>query len=181
MKTVRRTLLSLAAILSFACAAQAPVATPAAAPTTAGAVEPPAASTLEDALAGAGLTRVELASTTKRDLGLPPETDRPFDGTHLVVHETGGWRQERAIFAKRADGSIVRVIPDVHVVQGKTVQRGCVRFAGGRAWLEEVTYELPPGAKYAGSVTVRYDEIRDVEQHSDTQPDGSPCPPPARD
>jgi hypothetical protein len=149
-------------------------------PTTTGAVVAPAASSLEDALAHAGLTRIEL-TVGKRDMSFAPDAEHPFDGTHLVVPETGGWKQERAIFAKRADGSIVRVIADVHVVQGKTVQRGCPRFAGGRAWFEEVTYDLPPGAKYAGSVKVSYDEVKDVEQYADTQADGSPCPRPALD
>jgi hypothetical protein len=188
MKTVRRTLLGLAAILSFACAAQAPVAPAAVVPTTTGAVVPtpsataaaPAVTTLEDALARAGLTRVELG-VSNRDASFRPDAEHPFDGKHLVVSETGGWKQSRALFAKRADGSIVRVITDVHVVEGKTVQRGCMTFAGGRGWFEEVTYDLPPGAKYAGSVTVRYDEVHDIEKYSDAEPDGSPCPPPALD
>ncbi len=58
---------------------------------------------------------------------------------------------------------------------------GCMTFAGGRGWFEQVSYRLPDGEKFGGTVKVEYDEHIVAKDYSDRQPDGSPCPPPAID
>lgn len=139
-----------------------------------------APTSLDEALAAQGLTRVTLAETARDgtyELGAAPVVE---DG-HVQLVESAGWSASPSVFAQRADGTVVLVAPRPNVVVDRHVDGGCLTFAGGRAWFETVTYVLPAGATYGGELEVTWDEHTEVVDHSDHQPDGSPCPPPALD
>lgn len=139
------------------------------------------ATNLADAMRARGLVPIELVEI-RRDmsggLGDPPQQR----GRELVVVEQAGWNGERSVFARRAsDGAIVLVSPWPKKIVDRHEAAGCQRFFGGRAWFDEVSYRLPDGEKFGGTVKVEYDEHIVVKDYSDRQPDGSPCPPPMID
>lgn len=135
---------------------------------------------LEEALTAAGLTRLELAAARRETTSLGGE-ELVAENGQVRVLETAGWNASRTVFARRGDGTVVIVTPRPNVIVDRHVDGGCLGFAGGRGWFEEVTYELPDGAAFGGNVEVSWDEHTEVVDHTDTQPDGSPCPPPALD
>jgi hypothetical protein len=171
----RTVLLALGLSLLAGCGGGAPHATTT--PTEPTAARP---QSLEEALSAAGLTRIELPG--ERLASIAPGTGEPVvENGHVRVHETAGWNASPTVFARRGDGAVVIVTPRPNVIVDRHVDGGCLGFAGGRGWFEDVTYALPAGATFEGSVEVSWDEHTEVVDHTDTQPDGSPCPPPAID
>ena len=139
------------------------------------------ATSLADAMRLRGLTPITL-QPIKQEMssafGTPP-TQR---GRDLVVFETAGWNSAPSVFARReSDGKIVLVTPWANEIVDRHEPAGCLHFAGGRGWFEEVTYRLPDGAKFGGTEKVEYDHHVVVKDYSERQPDGTPCPPPAID
>ena len=139
------------------------------------------ATSLADAMRLRGLTPIALTPIKQEmssALGMQPTQH----GNSLVVFETAGWNSAPSVFARReSDGKIVLVTPFANEIVDRHEAAGCLHFAGGRGWFEEVTYRLPDGAKFAGTEKVEYDSHVVVKDYSDRQPDGSPCPPPAID
>ena len=139
------------------------------------------ATNLADAMRLRGLTPITLAPIKQEmssALGTPPTQH----GRELVVIETAGWNGGPSVFARRqSDGMIVLVTPSANTIVDRHESAGCMHFAGGRGWFEEVTYRLPEGAKFAGTVKVEYDNHIVAMDYSDRQSDGSACPPPAID
>ncbi|MBZ0116057.1 MAG: hypothetical protein K8H88_03605, partial [Sandaracinaceae bacterium] len=129
---------------------------------------------LEEALAAAGLTRVELPERSRQMTHALPDTPAA-EGRALRMIETAGWSGGPSVFARRADGTIVRVVARVREIVDRHVPGGCLTFGGGRGWFEEVEYELPQGASYGGDVEVSYEHHTEVVDHATTQEDGSPC------
>jgi hypothetical protein len=167
-----RTLCAILVALSLSACGASP------ARTTRASDRPP--QSLDEALAARDLERITLASVRSdrsHEIGGEPR----LEGRRLVATETAGWNSSPSIFARRRDGAIVLVRPRPRTIVDRHVAGGCLLFAGGRGWFETVEYELPDGAVYAGAVDVDYEHHTEVVDHSDTQPDGSPCPPPARD
>jgi hypothetical protein len=139
------------------------------------------AASLADAMRLRGLTPITLASI-KQEMSSALGTQPTQHGRELVVFETAGWNASPAVFARReSDGKIVIVTPAANTIVDRHEAAGCLHFAGGRGWFEEVTYRLPEGATFAGNVKVEYDQHIVAMDYSDRQPDGSPCPPPAID
>lgn len=135
---------------------------------------------LDEALAAQGLTRLELSASRRESASLTG--DGPVvEGGQVRVLESAGWSASPTVFARRSDGTVVIVVPRPNVIVDRHVDGGCLGFAGGRAWFEEATYALPDGAAFGGTVDVTWDEHTEAVDHSDTQADGSPCPPPAID
>jgi hypothetical protein len=103
-------------------------------------------------------------------------------GRSITVGELGGYNASHATFARRdSDGAIVVIVPKPNRIVDGHEDAGCLRFAGGRAWFEQVTYELPRGEKFGGTVEVAYDDHVTIKDYADTELDGTPCPPPAID
>ena len=67
------------------------------------------------------------------------------------------------------------------MIVDRHVPGGCRHFIGGRAWFETIVYELPEGTRYAGSEVVTWESHIEVTEWTDTEADGSACPPPAID
>lgn len=127
------------------------------------------------------LTPIKL-ERIKRDMQHSFRDGPEVRGRELIVTETAGWNAHHSVFARReTDGLIVLVSPWPNKIVDRHVDAGCMTFAGGRGWFEAVTYRLPEGEKFGGVVKVEYDEHIVVNDYADRQPDGSPCPPPARD
>lgn len=174
-----RMLPSLLVLLAAACGA---------APSTSGTTPAPSepiadtseVTTLEEAMARAELTAIELRQVS-REMDSTVDGEVHTEGRLIHVTETGGYSASHTTFARRADGSVVRVVPEVQVVVDRHVPGGCLTFAGGRGWFEHVVYELPEGASYAGDATVHYVHHTEVVDNSDVDESGAPCPPPARD
>jgi hypothetical protein len=135
---------------------------------------------LDEGLAALQLVRVELPRTNG-GYGSPGDATIKLDGRKISLTETAGWSASPTVFARRAsDNAIVLVRERAHVTY-HDVKRGCLTFAGGRAWFETATYELAPHEQFGGTVIVPYEKTVEVPVYSPTQPDGSPCPPPAID
>lgn len=139
------------------------------------------ATNLADAMRLRGLVPITLTAIKQEmssALGMQPAQH----GRELVVLETAGWNAAPSVFARRqSDGMIVLVTPWANTIVDRHEAAGCMTFAGGRGWFEEVTYRLPEGATFAGTVKVEYDQHIVAMDYSDRQPDGSACPPPAID
>jgi hypothetical protein len=130
--------------------------------------------TLEDAMKGGGLTPITLTEvSTEHSFGSPVAT-KPGQ---ISASYTQGWNGQNPVFARRADGKIVRVIDKPNIVVDRHVDGGCLRFAGGRQEMVTGVFELPAGAAYAGEVDVVYDKHTEVVDYTN---DPS-CPPPALD
>lgn len=141
----------------------------------------PAPQSLDAALAAQGLRRFEPAIASRAMSHSFPEEAARAEGRHLTLHVSAGWNQSPPIFARRANGDVVLVEARPNVIVDRHLPGGCRGFLGGRAWFETVVYELPEGAHYEGPLTVSWDEHIEVVDWTDTQPDGSACPPPAID
>lgn len=139
------------------------------------------ATSLADALRLGGLTPITLPSSKREmtsQLGAVPTQN----GRELVLTETAGWKTEPTVFARRqSDGMIVIVAAARHTIIDRHEAAGCLLFAGGRAWFEQVTYRLAEGEKFGGIVKVEYDDHIVAKDYSDRLPDGTPCPQPAID
>jgi hypothetical protein len=139
------------------------------------------ATNLADAMRARGLTPItldEIRRDMTHSLGEAPKQQ----GQELVVIEEAGWNAEPSVFARRAsDGVIVLISQRPNKIVDRHEDAGCMTFAGGRGWFEQVTYRMPEGEKFGGTVKVEWDEHIVVKDYSDRQPDGSPCPPPAID
>lgn len=150
----------------------APTTTP---PTTARAPQ-----SLDEALSARGLTRVEPAVVRREMSGLFPGGPR-VEGRRVTLNTSAGWNQDRPLFAQRANGDVVLVEARPTTIVDRHVHGGCRGFLGGRAWFETVVYELPEGTRYAGTESVSWEEHVEVVDWTDTEADGTPCPPPAID
>ena len=127
-----------------------------------------------------GLTPITLDVVKREHGGLGAEPR--VVGNELSLIESAGWAHEPPVFARRErDGVLVLVSPQPNVIVDRHVDAGCMTFAGGRAWFEEVTYRIPAGNSYGGVVTVAFDKHVEIKDYSVTQADGSPCPPPMVD
>jgi hypothetical protein len=171
----------LLALSTSACAA--PSANRAA-PTTMP-VSPPTAevanpTSLEEALARAGLVRFE-PTLVSREMTHHLGSSTRVEGRRVTMFVSGGWSAQTPIFARRNDGSVVLVDAQPHVIVDRHVNGGCRHFFGGRAWFERRVYELPEGSAFEGSLPIAYDEHIDVVDYTATEADGGPCPPPALD
>lgn len=128
----------------------------------------------EEAMKAGGLTPITLKEvSTEHSFGSPVAT-KPGQ---IAVPYTQGWNAERPVFARRADGTIVRVIDKPNVIVDRHVDGGCLTFAGGRADMVTGVFELPAGARWAGDLDVAFDKHTEVVDYSN---DPS-CPPPALD
>jgi hypothetical protein len=159
---------------------------PAAVPLANHATPPPARpartpASLAEGLAALGLQRIQLGNAGSEQ-GFHVAGDVAVTGRYLSIVEERGYHGTTSLFARRpSDGAIVLVRAEPHRIVDRHVQRGCLRFAGGRGWFETVRYRLPAGERYGGVVAVPYDEHVEVSEYSDHEPDGSACPPPALD
>jgi hypothetical protein len=184
---MRRLLLPLLLVtLASACGASSapPRTTPAPSTSTPTPATPPstarAPQSLDEALAAAALTRIEPALVARESGGLDPRGPR-VEGRRVTLNISAGWNQESPVFARRANGEVVLVEPRPTTIVDRHIPGGCRGFVGGRAWFETVVYELPEGTRYAGTAPVSWEEHIEVVDWTDTEADGSPCPPPAID
>jgi hypothetical protein len=93
---------------------------------------------------------------------------------------TGGINGETLEFAKDTSGHIVRVVRSPVITVKETVVEGCQEsaFAGGRAWVDRVTFELPAGTRWGGERIVKYAAVKETLRYTGKKPNGEACPPP---
>jgi hypothetical protein len=169
----------LGATLVTACGATPrPSASPA--PIVASVRETPPPQNLDEALTRAGLERFEPA-VVSRTMGHLETTGPVSEGRRVTLNVTAEWNQSSPVFARRSDGSVVLLSLRPTTIVDRHLPGGCRHFVGGRAWFETIVYELPEGTRYAGSEAISWEEHVEVLDHTDTEADGSPCPPPAID
>lgn len=176
--------LALTTLTTTACAA--PTATSSVPGTTPIARNEPTAevasapTSLDEALVRAGLSRFE-PTLVSREMTYDISGGTTAEGRRVTLRVSGGWSSRTPIFARRNDGRVVLVDPQPNTIVDRHVNGGCQGFIGGRAWFETHVYELPEGTSFEGSLPVTWDDHIEVVDHSMTQADGSPCPPPAID
>lgn len=134
---------------------------------------------IEEGLRAQGYTKVTLART-QRAMTSSLATAPHVEGRQIKLVENAGWNASSAMFARKGD-RIYLVTGAPRTIVDRHVNGGCLRFAGGRGWFEDVAYELPEGTTYGGTITIAYEKHVEITDHTDTEPDGSPCPPPAID
>ena len=133
----------------------------------------------DEGLRDQGYTPVTLARTSRSmtsNLGTTPQAV----GNQIRLTENAGWKAQPTRFARKGN-TIFIVSGQPTTIVDRHVAGGCSHFAGGRGWFEDVVYELPPGTTYGGIVKIAFENHVEITDYSDTQPDGSPCPPPAVD
>lgn len=168
-------LVTLASACGASSAPPRTTPTPATPPATARAPQ-----SLDEALTGAGLTRIEPA-ILRHEMSFFDGNGPRVEGRRVTLTISAGWNSDGPLFARRANGEVVLVHAQPTTVVDRHVPGGCRGFVGGRAWFETVEYELPEGTRYAGIESVGWEEHVEVIDWSDTEADGSPCPPPALD
>ena len=131
---------------------------------------------LDEALRQKGMQPIALHAVSRTmSFDFP---DKPtVRGGKISLVEEAGWNGAPSQFARAEDGRIVLVIPQPNTIVDRKVDRGCMHFAGGRGWFEQVTYQLPAGVEFGGVVNVAYDHHIEQSVYSQS-PD---CPPPAID
>jgi hypothetical protein len=179
---MRHPLSILGLMLVSACGGAAVDAgTPPAVPPSAQPIATPAAPrSLDEALSAEGLVRLEPA-VVSREMTFRDTSGPRVEGRRITLHVSAGWNGQVPVFARRDDGTAYLIEARPETIVDRHVEGGCLPFAGGRTWSEIVVYELPEGTRYAGTLPVRWEEHVEVVDYRDTQPDGSPCPPPAID
>ncbi|MBN8615577.1 MAG: hypothetical protein J0L92_33585 [Deltaproteobacteria bacterium] len=180
---MRRLLLPalLLALSTSACAAPtasrgAPTTTPLSPPTA----EMANPTSLEEALARAGLVRFE-PTLVSREMTHDMGSSTRVEGRRVTMSVSAGWSAQTPIFARGDDGRVVLVDAQPHTIVDRHVNGGCRHFFGGRMWFETHVYELPEGSSFVGSLPVRWDDHIEVVDYTATEADGSACPPPAID
>lgn len=146
-------------------------------PAVAGQIE---GATFEAALAAAHLTPVQIPDL-KREMTSDLSQERSkVEGRNVALIVTGGINADTIEFARAASGQLVRVLRQPDVTTKETVIEGCQQsaFAGGRAWFERVTFEVPAGLTWGGERTVKYPIVKETLRYTGKKPNGEACPPP---